>query len=257
MGAVVDQGHLVINQRDPVVDQRHLGLSRRRQQPTDAQWCKSGQSSARICERAHCCLLWGNALLQRWRNVDLLCWQVAFLQCWRGSSTQRWHAVDHAVLSVDQANCRVARSPGEQVLAAAACGGTAGLNGSTCRSTAADSRIEQQVEAGEVVGGATVVAGGSCRCLAGFRHRLTLPPTVARAAVREREEEGRLLARTNLSRHPLTPPSSPPFLPTQQQGDGGEGGAWGAGAADPLPPTAAPAAGGWRRAAGESYGRVW
>ncbi|CAI7761000.1 unnamed protein product [Closterium sp. NIES-54] len=26
-----------------------------------------------------------------------------------GSSTQRWHAVDHAVLSVDQANCRVAR----------------------------------------------------------------------------------------------------------------------------------------------------
>ncbi|CAI7761006.1 unnamed protein product [Closterium sp. NIES-54] len=98
-----------------------------------------------------------------------------------------------------------------------ACGGTAGLNGSTCRSTAADSRIEQQVEAGEVVGGATVVAGGSCRCLAGFRHRLTLPPTVARAAVREREEEGRLLARTNLSRHPLTPPSSPPFLPTQQQ----------------------------------------
>ncbi|CAI7897719.1 unnamed protein product [Closterium sp. NIES-53] len=86
-----------------------MWLVRRRQQPTDAQRCKSGQSSTRICERAHYCLPRGNALLQRWHTVDLLCWQVPFLQCWHGSSTQRWQAVDHAVLSVDQANCRVAR----------------------------------------------------------------------------------------------------------------------------------------------------
>ncbi|CAI7812883.1 unnamed protein product [Closterium sp. NIES-54] len=32
-----------------------------RQQLTDAQRCKSGQSSARTCKRAHCCLLQGNA----------------------------------------------------------------------------------------------------------------------------------------------------------------------------------------------------
>ncbi|CAI7931706.1 unnamed protein product [Closterium sp. NIES-54] len=33
----------------------------RRQQPTDAQRCKSGHSSGRTCEHAHCCLLRGNA----------------------------------------------------------------------------------------------------------------------------------------------------------------------------------------------------
>ncbi|CAI7818121.1 unnamed protein product [Closterium sp. NIES-54] len=38
-----------------------MWLVRRRQQPTDAQRCNSSQPSARICERAHCCLLRGNA----------------------------------------------------------------------------------------------------------------------------------------------------------------------------------------------------
>ncbi|CAI7908149.1 unnamed protein product [Closterium sp. NIES-54] len=97
-GAVVDQGHLVVDQRDLVVDQsiwgcpgrpgnllsefcggtqmssrsrwrrrlrigipKSMWLVRHRQQPTDAQRCKSGQSFARICERAHCCLLRGNS----------------------------------------------------------------------------------------------------------------------------------------------------------------------------------------------------
>ncbi|CAI7768617.1 unnamed protein product [Closterium sp. NIES-53] len=155
----------------------------------------------------------------------------------------------------------------------------------------------QQVEAGAAVGGATVAAGGSCRCLAGFRHRLTLPPTVARAAVSERGGAVAGSAET-LSPPPHTSKLTPlsPNTTTAQQGGGGEGGgagglvlqipschplnlqdpatpiphpppllhpqqgdggvAGGPGAADPLPPTAAPEAGGWRRAAGESYGRV-
>ncbi|CAI7774124.1 unnamed protein product, partial [Closterium sp. NIES-54] len=104
---------------------------------------------------------------------------------------------------------------------AGACGGSVRRHSSAQRQhlplNSSRQRKRQQVEAGAAVGGATVAAGGSCRCLAVFRHHLTLPPTVARATVREREEEGRLLARQNLSRHPLTPPSSPPFLPTQQQ----------------------------------------
>ncbi|CAI7775714.1 unnamed protein product [Closterium sp. NIES-53] len=111
-------------------------------------------------------------------------------------------------------------SLGEQVLAAAACGGSVRQHSRAQRQhlplNSSRQQKRQQVEAGAVVGGATVAAGGSCRCLAGFHHRLTLPPTVARAAAREREE-GRPLARQNLSRHPLTPPNSPPFLPTQQQ----------------------------------------
>ncbi|CAI7901637.1 unnamed protein product [Closterium sp. NIES-54] len=92
---------------------------------------------------------------------------------------------------------------------------------------------KQQVEAGAAAGGATVAAGGNCRCLADFRHHLTLPPTAARAAVREREEEGWLLARHNLSLHSLTLSPFPLTLPPQPlpplTADPAEGrGAWAA-----------------------------
>ncbi|CAI7903317.1 unnamed protein product [Closterium sp. NIES-54] len=84
-----------------------------KQQPMDAQRCKSGQSSARICERAHYCLLQGNARqpLRCSVGTPSTCCvgKVALLQCWHVSSMQRWQAVDHAVLSVDQAICRIAR----------------------------------------------------------------------------------------------------------------------------------------------------
>ncbi|CAI7789939.1 unnamed protein product [Closterium sp. NIES-53] len=128
-------------------------------------------------------------------------------------------------------SCDLLFSPTLPMGRAGACGGSVRRHSRVQRQhlplNSSRQQKRQQVEARAAVGGATVAAGGSCKCLAGFCHRLTLPPTVARAAVREREEEGRLLAQQNLSRHPLTPPSSPPFFPTQQQGDGGEGGAGG------------------------------
>ncbi|CAI7742271.1 unnamed protein product [Closterium sp. NIES-53] len=87
-----------------------------RQAQTTANECTTVQVGPIVCAHLRACALlsstgqrWTVALLQRWHTVDLLCWQVAFLQCWRGSSTQRWQAVDHAVLYVDQASCRVAR----------------------------------------------------------------------------------------------------------------------------------------------------
>ncbi|CAI7824918.1 unnamed protein product [Closterium sp. NIES-54] len=87
---------------------------------------------------------------------------------------------------------------------AGACGGSVRRHSSAQRQhlplNSSRQRKRQQVEAGAAVGGATVAAGGSCRCLAVFRHRLTLPPTVAR--------------RTKNIRHPLTP--SPPLPPQQQ-----------------------------------------
>ncbi|CAI7829726.1 unnamed protein product [Closterium sp. NIES-54] len=69
----------------------------------------------------------------------------------------------------------------------------------------------QQVEAGAAVGGAKVAAGGSCRCLAGFRHRLTLLPTVARAAVREKGGGAAAGSAESLSPPPHTSKLPPPF----------------------------------------------
>ncbi|CAI7875197.1 unnamed protein product [Closterium sp. NIES-53] len=87
-----------------------------RQAQTTADGCATVQVGPIVCAHLRVCALlstmgqrWTAALLQRWHTVDLLCWQVTFLQCWHGSSTQRWQAVDHAVRSVDQASCRVAR----------------------------------------------------------------------------------------------------------------------------------------------------
>ncbi|CAI7755759.1 unnamed protein product [Closterium sp. NIES-53] len=88
-----------------------------RQGQTTAVGCTTVQVGPIVCAHLRASALlssmgqrWTAALLERWHTVDLLCWQVAFLQCQRGSSTQRWQAVDHAVLSVDQASCRVASS---------------------------------------------------------------------------------------------------------------------------------------------------
>ncbi|CAI7891615.1 unnamed protein product [Closterium sp. NIES-53] len=102
---------------------------------------------------------------------------------------------------------------------AGACGGkgsgTARLNGSTCQPTAADRKQKKQpVEAGAAVGGATVAAGGSCRCMADFCHHLTLPPSVAHAAVRERERGGGAAAGSTGSLSP--PPHTPPFPPQRR-----------------------------------------
>ncbi|CAI7882604.1 unnamed protein product [Closterium sp. NIES-53] len=91
-----------------------------RQALTTADECTTMQVGPIACAHLRACALlsstgqcWTVALLQRWHTDDLLCWQVAFLQCWHDSSTQRWHAVDHAVLSIDQASCRVARALGD------------------------------------------------------------------------------------------------------------------------------------------------
>ncbi|CAI7899702.1 unnamed protein product [Closterium sp. NIES-53] len=73
-----------------------------------------------------------------------------------------------------------------------------------------------QVEARAAVGGATVAAGGSCKCLADFCHRLPLPPTVAHAAVKERG--GGVAAGSTESLSP--PPHTPPFPPQRQALEG-------------------------------------
>ncbi|CAI7891550.1 unnamed protein product [Closterium sp. NIES-53] len=54
------------------------------------------------------------------------------------------------------------RLPGEQERATTSGGGTAGLNGSTCRTTAAQSQ-DKQVATGAAAGGTTVAKGGSRR----------------------------------------------------------------------------------------------
>ncbi|CAI7880937.1 unnamed protein product [Closterium sp. NIES-53] len=94
----------------------YLEVDVARQVQTIADGCTTVQVGPIICAHLRACAMlssmgqrWTAALLQRWHTVDLLCWHVALLQCWRGSSTQRWQVVDHAVLSVDQASCRVAR----------------------------------------------------------------------------------------------------------------------------------------------------
>ncbi|CAI7901310.1 unnamed protein product [Closterium sp. NIES-53] len=92
-----------------------------RQAQKIADGCTTVQVGPIVCAHLRACALlsttgqrWTAALLQCWHIVDLLRWQVAFLQCWHRSATLRWQAVDHAVLSVDQASCRVARKPHTQ-----------------------------------------------------------------------------------------------------------------------------------------------
>ncbi|CAI7817212.1 unnamed protein product [Closterium sp. NIES-54] len=80
-------------------------------------------------------------------------------------------------------------------------------SGSTAAPAGPSSRQQKQgqVAAGAAAGGATVAAGGSCRCLTVFPPpSLTLPPTAAQAAVRER---GGVVAGFEES---LSPPSHTP-----------------------------------------------
>ncbi|CAI7862523.1 unnamed protein product [Closterium sp. NIES-53] len=125
-----------------------------------------------------------SAIIEKFCPEKEQCEFVENLSSFTGSEISQSGALSkmsQASSSINQSG----RSLGEQVLAAAACGGTAGLN-------------------------------GSCRCLADFRHRLTLPPTVARAAVRERG--GGAAAGSTESLSP--PPHTPPFPPQRQALEG-------------------------------------
>ncbi|CAI7852273.1 unnamed protein product [Closterium sp. NIES-53] len=113
-------------------------------------------------------------------------------------------------------------------------------SGSTAAPVGPSSRQQKQgtqVAAGAAAGGATVAAGGSCRCLTVFPPpSLTLPPTAARAAVRERGGVAAGFAES------LSPPSHTPPVSLHPPP-----------ATSPPPSRRTPLKGGVGRAAGNSH----